>query len=342
MMTSGRERQIWADNAKFVGIVLVVFAHVPTEDVAVRSAIYAFHIPLFFMLSGYFADTKTSSFGAYAMKNVKALLVPYLFFQIITLPIFFVLCYRHDPAAMVKSVVGIVTYSDTAVSLMPNVPMWFVPTLFVVRMLFWVNGKTGYSLPMLMVHVIVATAAYLVLAHSEVQGIEVLHVSSILMVYPFFIFGFMCRRYGVMEWIVSRKKAWQVVMGCLSMVVCMVLHYFNTGFEHRMDTCGAVYHNSYVSTVCSAVLGSLSVMIMGNVMPRNGVVLRYGQNTLTVLCLHIPLFHSINLLKPSGMAIDNVLALVYTGVIMAVLYPVILLLDRYCPTLIGKVHGNKQ
>ena len=43
-------RIIWMDYAKAVGIALVVFAHMPSRFAGI---IFLFHMPLFFILSGY-------------------------------------------------------------------------------------------------------------------------------------------------------------------------------------------------------------------------------------------------------------------------------------------------
>ena len=41
----------WIDWAKFVGIALVIYAHIPNAFVG--SFAFLFHMPFFFMLSGY-------------------------------------------------------------------------------------------------------------------------------------------------------------------------------------------------------------------------------------------------------------------------------------------------
>lgn len=52
------QRQTWADNAKFIGIALMVLGHNSLASQPLNDFIYSFHMPLFFLLSGYFASTK--------------------------------------------------------------------------------------------------------------------------------------------------------------------------------------------------------------------------------------------------------------------------------------------
>lgn len=51
-------RSTFIDIAKGIGIILVVLGHLDTNGQISREVIYSFHMPLFFLLSGIFANTK--------------------------------------------------------------------------------------------------------------------------------------------------------------------------------------------------------------------------------------------------------------------------------------------
>ncbi len=76
-MPSPQARFDWVDAAKGIGILLVVIAHVWTRG-PVRDAIYAFHMPLFFLLSGYVARPRPM--GAFTRGQMRSLAVPYAAF----------------------------------------------------------------------------------------------------------------------------------------------------------------------------------------------------------------------------------------------------------------------
>ena len=64
----------WIDNAKGLGILFVIIAHVINHTQTLMSAstlIYTFHMPLFFILSGFTLSEKTLSL------NVKQLISKY-------------------------------------------------------------------------------------------------------------------------------------------------------------------------------------------------------------------------------------------------------------------------
>lgn len=77
------QRLAWLDAAKGLGIILVVAGHTFNEP-WIRSPIFLFHMPLFFLLSGY--TMKAEPLGQGLMKRARSLLVPYAsFFVLVTL-----------------------------------------------------------------------------------------------------------------------------------------------------------------------------------------------------------------------------------------------------------------
>lgn len=71
------------DLAKGIAIFLVVVGHIETIPF-IKSTIYSFHIPLFFLLSGYFVDF-SKDFGFQVKKMFRSLIVPYLVIGVIWL-----------------------------------------------------------------------------------------------------------------------------------------------------------------------------------------------------------------------------------------------------------------
>lgn len=75
-----RERLDWVDAAKGLGIILVVVAHVWTRG-PVRDFIYAFHMPLFFLLSGYMGKPRPPA--ETLRKLAVSMAVPYVAFLLL-------------------------------------------------------------------------------------------------------------------------------------------------------------------------------------------------------------------------------------------------------------------
>ena len=85
----GRERLPWVDVARGLGIVLVVLGHSPALRGAPKTLIYAFHMPLFFFLSGFLATPASLAvpFASYVASQARRLLVPYFAFSALSYPV---------------------------------------------------------------------------------------------------------------------------------------------------------------------------------------------------------------------------------------------------------------
>lgn len=90
---TNKGRIYWVDNARGVAILLVVLGHVSYMPEAMHKVIYAFHMPLFFILSGLFLDERIVEipFIHFLSKKARSLMVPFFVFGILNVLFFFVL-----------------------------------------------------------------------------------------------------------------------------------------------------------------------------------------------------------------------------------------------------------
>lgn len=73
-------RIAWIDIAKCILIFFVFYGHVEKIGDTVSMFIFAFHMPAFFVLSGYTFHVKERGFLAFFKKNLKGTLLPYFLF----------------------------------------------------------------------------------------------------------------------------------------------------------------------------------------------------------------------------------------------------------------------
>lgn len=134
----GRERTVWVDYAKAIGIILVVYAHVArgifnaglgTDQSIYRqidSVIYTFHMPLFFFLSGVFflaSMAKRDSMNLLRTK-VDTILYPYVVWSLLQGLI---------EVAMSQYVNGQLTLTEVfSFAWSPRAQFWFLYVLFFV------------------------------------------------------------------------------------------------------------------------------------------------------------------------------------------------------------------
>ncbi len=75
------KRLEWVDIAKGIGIFLMVMGHSGIPRF-IHDCIYSFHMPFFFILSGYFFLTEKYTFVELINRKVKTILLPYFVFSV--------------------------------------------------------------------------------------------------------------------------------------------------------------------------------------------------------------------------------------------------------------------
>lgn len=127
-------RVTWIDMAKGYGIILVVLAHL---DVGVLGQwIYTFHMPLFFLLSGYVFNDNYD-FKTFLSKKVRAIVVPYIVFAIILI-VFNGFFYKaYDGYLLIDYIKLVLEYViQKRVS-----TLWFLACLFWLNILFYFTRR---------------------------------------------------------------------------------------------------------------------------------------------------------------------------------------------------------
>lgn len=76
MLQESKQRIVWLDWAKFIGISLVVWGHFSPLG---RHDIFLFHMPFFFMISGLLFKQK--GFRQEVKRSVHCLLIPYFLYN---------------------------------------------------------------------------------------------------------------------------------------------------------------------------------------------------------------------------------------------------------------------
>ena len=86
-------RIYWVDAAKVLGLFLVFWGHVlyggsPLGSV-INRAIYSFHMPMYFILSGYVVKPESKPFRKHVHDKFKRILLPASILYVLTLPLYF-------------------------------------------------------------------------------------------------------------------------------------------------------------------------------------------------------------------------------------------------------------
>ncbi|QGH36405.1 acyltransferase family protein [Gracilibacillus salitolerans] len=189
-------REAYFDNAKLLFIFLVVFGHliqplkpnIQLVDV-IYQWIYIFHMPVFILVSGFFA--KGASDKGYLLKLAKRILLPYFLFQLFY-SIYFL---------------GIGKNSWDTTLYDPHWGLWFLLSLFSWHILLigYKKLKPVYGIPL-------AFAIGVLVGYLPFIGPS-FSLSRTLVFFPFFLIGYWLSKERLFSWQTVNKKA--VAIGIL-------------------------------------------------------------------------------------------------------------------------------
>jgi len=145
-------------STKAIGIILMVLAHAMSPEHVVWRVIYTFHMPLFFIMSGYcFKEKYLDDAKQFVMRKIKGIYVPYIAFALpfLALHNLFCHCYIYEPDWLY----GWKDYAWNAGRIVTRMSMnegllgtfWFLKELLwgslifyaTLRLVKWVKGLKG-------------------------------------------------------------------------------------------------------------------------------------------------------------------------------------------------------
>lgn len=327
------KRLDYIDTAKGIGIILVVIYHHLLGAEYINNWISSFHMPLFFMITGYlyaFRDNYTKPVGKFIVQKLKGLMYPFatLSFVVIIWNAFFynVIFPSVIPENSTLEIfwLTITTYGYHA--------LWFVPCLFYCSVVFYLLRK--YSLHH-WIWVIIITFAVIFTAVPE---------STIFTYYPvrFFVrilIGLMFIYFGYLLFVFLSKiqKRWQciilIVSGLVS-VLSFIGYYLYPGLLPFINI--GVCHIEKPIIYLFLALSSSAFIILLSQYIDNKVLEFFGKNSIVILAFHMDLMIEVAWLI-EGRIPWNVNETIQSATVVAIelvmLVILILLINRFVPFL---------
>lgn len=225
-MGKRREKEIWVDYIKIFACVLVVLGHffqsMTRANIVSESTlylwfdktIYYFHVPLFFICSGYLYQRNSKvcsveSWKTNAMKKIIVLGVPYLAFSFLTwiLKKVFASSVNEQADGLLKTLF-----------LQPSSPYWYLYCLFFVFLITPTIVK-GRKIWMLGIAVVLKILSLIGI------GTSIFAISSVMQNEIWFIAG-MCMGFGGVQGLLGKRKI--LITGAVGFggFLCLsILHY---------------------------------------------------------------------------------------------------------------------
>ncbi|WP_368565359.1 acyltransferase family protein [Pseudoxanthomonas sp. UTMC 1351] len=330
------ERDPRIDAAKGVAIVLVVLGHAKGIPSWFTVLAYSFHVPLFFVLSGWLSDRR----DAYSLRQlldtlVRTLLVPYVFFFLVAYAYW--LLTRNIGEKALRW--GQLPWWDPLIGLLSGIgpqlyvhpALWFLPALFVTALAYQLLRRVLQPEMIALLSLPPALAWILAFPGAGLRLPFALDVLPVALLY--YAVGAVAGRSASLP-----RSMW---VGCTAALLIAVPWLLLAWSNGRVDINQLRFGATAWKFLIASLLGT-SVVLLASPLAAQSAVLRWiGRNTLLILCTHILVFFALSGvaalagLFPAGTKPGAEWAVTVSIFSIALCVPMRWVLLRYAPWALG-------
>lgn len=260
---------------KGIAILLVVFGHMGSPY---WSAVYTFHMPLFFFLGGLFINTK-GTYRNFLEKNFVRLILPYFLFCIVGYLVNFLknIALSRPQEPIIEVLIGIFLWGDISHLHHYGLVLWFLPALF------W--GRFFAFILLTRFHIFMALILAVIIGWKAVSlPILYFSIDKGFMALPWIILGFIFRKF------LHNSKINKIVVGIilLSMVLLFNLIFNIEPMDMAYKKFNHVVLQSIFALVCILSIFFILLIYEAKYSLRTLKFFCYfGEATLFILIIHV-------------------------------------------------------
>jgi len=287
----------FVDNAKAIGIVLVVLGHSRGLPDSLIRLIFSFHVPLFFFISGFLV--KPNKLGADVCSNAKKILqtlgIPYLLF--FSLAFVYWLATRHMGAKALLyagktwygPIVGL--FSGLESDLYVDPPLWFFPCFILTAITYQASRK---FLTLKASTCLYAVLAFFLSVLWKYDSYRLpLGLDSMWIALSFYAVGQYVREKNVF----SNIRSFYIVA---ILLISSALLIYASSFNDRVDLANMYFGIRPALYLPTALLGIIAVFSISQLLPSSRLSRWLSENTLTIFPAH---FIFLSLIRGGAMSL---------------------------------------
>ncbi|MBA3724329.1 MAG: acyltransferase family protein [Candidatus Levybacteria bacterium] len=282
----------WIDVCRGIAILFVLYAHVLGSD-SYRHLFYAFHMPLFFFLSGIVFKEDYKSFFGLVIKSCKTILVPYFIFACLT----YLLWFLKEPSThntlndFIYQIQGIFYGNGNNGYLYFNVALWFLPCLFITKIGFALITKFFSSTKIIIGIIMLFSIAGYVLSSYYSSSKLPFGIETALSAIVFFGVGFLVKRNTHLFPLMMKNGLLLFITGLVLIVIFGTINYNMYGYQidMRMNRL-----NNYFLFYAGALSGIVCWVAFSMMIGKNLILEYIGKHTLHLFVWHYLLFSTFN------------------------------------------------
>lgn len=279
IISSGKTRIEYLDIAKAIGILCIIAGHMGIARI--DKIVFTFHVPLFFLISGYFLDM-SEDIVLFTKKAARSLLIPYYFTGLCLILIKIPIDIIHGvpkqiPKDMFQILIRVLYASGTDTNntiggIASIGAIWFLYALFWAKVIVRVMLKIKWGGVAL---IIIALAAY----YTSLYVWLPLDIQAGATAGVFVYLGAVFKKWRILEKF-DRKI----------FLIGFVTLFLEIHFEICLYVVSNTYDYGIVSMAGSILISGFIIAIskcIEKVTALKKILLFYGQNTVIILCYHL-------------------------------------------------------
>lgn len=317
------KRENWIDWSKTLLIFLMVLGHNDLPDWG-RLWIYGFHMPAFFIISGYLYKERDW------MKTLRGFVVPVFVFSLIRFLFYVLNQYRLGTMDWDCSLWGrcllpfLKTNVENEVTLFSGV--WFIVCLFICRLLCGDLWKVSSSRVLYAMGVCCFAFMCLEPLLPISANVKDFFLYRTIACLPFFVMGIFWKR----EKMIGLKFKPLLLLGLFMLYVIL------SQYQGYVEFYSGFYGVHYAVMAFVALIASYCLFCIACKLRASDVVTVLSMGTILILGVHKILINIMELVCKVGANGWWIASVVFSVCVMVICYGLIKLALRYCPLLLGK------
>ncbi len=335
-----KKRVDWIDYLKAIGIFLVCLGH-SNCVLKLRKYVYSFHMPLFFLIGGLTINpAKYGSIKEFFIYKVKKLLIPYFCINLFTIPFWYIYCeFMVNKSFSFIEITKGIFISNNDITILVNGPTWFITTLFLSEMLFYLLYKfyDGDKKHLLTVSIFLLIIGYIEGITSR-KIVMPWHINSLPVGCALTIIGYLVGNLLIKSNFEKLKK--KSLLNILMPVILMFCGAYLAIFVNGNVSFGGNNYKSFILTFSSLFMTICGLSMILMQLPKIRLLSFVGKSSLVLLAIHKPAIYIIRYYIPvfKTVSIDSTII----GTLMFLfLIPVAYIIKKFAPFLVGDFNIKK-
>lgn len=278
------KRLSYIDIAKGFAIFFIVLGHAIVHSLNSHIAfniIYSFHVPLFFIISGFTFESINKGFLNFVKNKFVRLLVPYFIWSVLFLIPYYLFGGSVDESfgntgsfSLINNLCNILYGVGVNSSLKQNTPLWFLPALFSMEFIFYfickIQGKKKH------IFILIFLFFISIFSYKYITFIFPFGLNTVLNLGIFFYFGYLMKKYNIVNKYYKKNY----------LLIAFLLIGISFGIINESISCVDYYYGNIFMFYVTSFFLSLFVIFISKLMVTNKEIEYVGKNTMGILIFH--------------------------------------------------------